>query len=120
MNAAPDSPTYARQHAAFFHLDRAAGLSATRVGAAAHNVDGDIMKWNSLPLPLRGATSPSTMWTAASAIIDRARDAQAKRRTFNQSQEEGREKTRVLPAQDTNLKNAFRGPTNGVHLYLQQ
>ena len=39
-----------------------------RVGAAAHNVDGDLGE----PLPpattSRGATPPSTMWTAACAI----------------------------------------------------
>ena len=114
--AAPDSSTYARQHRGFFHIDRAARIPATRVGAAAHNVDGDLVNWNSLPLTFLGATSPSTMWTAASAIIDRPKYAQAKRRTLNHNQEDGREKTRVLPAQDTNLKNAFRGPTNGVHL----
>ena len=115
-NAAPDSLTYARQHEAFSDSDRAAGVPATRAGAAAHNVDGDLVKWNSLPLLFLGAISPSTMWTAASAIIDRSKYAQAKRRTFNQLQEEGRENTRTLPVQDTNLKNAFRGPTNGVHL----
>jgi len=35
--------TYARPHAGFFHTDRSAAVSATHVGAAAHNVDGDIV-----------------------------------------------------------------------------
>ena len=46
--AAADSLTYARPYAAFFHSDRAARLSATRVGAAAHSVDGDIVNGNRL------------------------------------------------------------------------
>jgi hypothetical protein len=36
--AAADSPTYARQPAAFFRRDRAAGVPATRAGAAAHTM----------------------------------------------------------------------------------
>ena len=91
-SAAPDSLTYVRQHAAFFHIARAAGVPATRVGAAAHKVDGDIVQWTRPPLPLLGATSPSTMWTAASAIIERPRYVHAKRRTLNQNPKEGREK----------------------------
>ena len=38
--AAADSLTYARPYAAFLHSDRAARLSATRVGAAAHRWTG--------------------------------------------------------------------------------
>jgi hypothetical protein len=114
--AAADSLTYARPHAAFFHSDRAAGDPAPRVGAAAHSVDGDIVNGNSLPPPLLTATAPSTLWTAACAIIERPMYASAKRRTFNQNQEQGRPETRELPTPDTNLKNAFRGPTNGVHV----
>jgi hypothetical protein len=113
--AAVDGLTYARPHADIFHSDRAAGVPAPRVGAAAHNVDGDIVNWNRLPLPLLATTAPSTMWTAACIMIDRNCYTHANRRTCNQHPEEGRENTRVLPAPDTNLKNAFRGPTNGVH-----
>jgi hypothetical protein len=82
-----DKAAYARQDAAFFHIDSAAGIPATHVGAAAHTVDGAIVKRNSLPLTFLGATSPSTVWTAASAIIDHPRYAQTKRKTLNQNPE---------------------------------
>ena len=107
--------TYARPHAGFFHTNRTAGVSATHVGAAVHNVDGDVVIWNSLPLSLLATTLPSTMWTVACTMIYHKNYVHTKRRTLTQHQEERRETTRMLPAPDTNLKNAFHGPTNGVH-----
>ena len=79
--AAPDEATYARHHAVFFPSETAPGF-CTAHGAAAHTVDGDLEKGNGLPLRYPGAISPSTMWTAASAIIDCRSSAQVKRRTL--------------------------------------
>jgi hypothetical protein len=52
-----------------------------------HTVDGAIGRRNSLPLTRLGAPSPSTMWTAACAIIERPKYAQAKRRTSQRLEE---------------------------------
>jgi hypothetical protein len=82
--AAQDEATYVRLHAGFFDTG-AVPVFCNAHGAAAPTVDGDFAKGNGLPLTLSGAIPPSTMWTAASAIIDRRSYAQAKRRTLNQN-----------------------------------
>lgn len=91
-----------------------AELPTTRVGAAAHNVDGDTAN----PLPSattsRRAIPPSTMWTAACAIIHRPRYAPAERRTLNSTP--ARVEKRLDQEKESSYEQLHPEPQSGINL----